>query len=135
MISDSDGTGVFWYRITETFVSAGCDDYGDPLPWAGGVTYTLRALEVISETPKGVWVQDSHRPFGSDGRRWIKKDANKRYACPTIEEAVESFEARKLRQIKILQAQARRAQVALDKSKTINFNLETPYYDKFYIPY
>lgn len=94
------------YRIELTRWSLGVDQFDDPLP---GCTYSLDVEEyrVIKETPKGAWIH-----YGFD-KKFVKLDARKRFACPTIEEAAESFKARKRRQIKILKANLNEAEVAL----------------------
>jgi hypothetical protein len=59
----------------------------------------LHFFPIKSVTPKGVWIDDQGR------KRFILVGARKRYACPTIVEALESFVARKKRQLGILQTQ------------------------------
>ena len=54
-------------------------------------------------TPKGAWVCN----------RFVLLTATKRWACPTEEEALESFMARKRKQIRILSIQLARAQADL----------------------
>ncbi|TPL42664.1 MULTISPECIES: hypothetical protein [unclassified Mesorhizobium] len=56
----------------------------------------LRRFRVLRETPKGVWLDDWSR------ERFVLKDANKRWAYPTIELARESFLIRKRRQVQHL---------------------------------
>jgi hypothetical protein len=76
--------------------------------YSGGTLMLLKSsFPVIKETPTGVWVS----VFGQ--RRFVKTDAKKRFACPTESEALESFHARKRRQIKILRAQLAAAEAAL----------------------
>lgn len=59
----------------------------------------LIELTVTKVTPKGVWVTQFMTP------RFVLTAANKRYALPTKEEALESLLARKARQIRILESQ------------------------------
>lgn len=59
----------------------------------------LCEFAVVSTTPKGVWLDD----FGRS--RFVLQGARKRFACPTIPEAYESFRARKQAQLRILQRQ------------------------------
>lgn len=73
------------------------------------VTIRLYPVPVLRRTPKGAWVEDDMLR-----ERFILLTANKRYACETQEEAIESLKARKRRQVKILTAQLRSAQAALD---------------------
>ncbi len=58
---------------------------------------------VSRRTPKGAWLGD----------RFVLLTARKRWACNTEQEALESFVARKTRQIKILSAQLAAAEADL----------------------
>ena len=62
---------------------------------------------VVSVTPTGAWID----VFGR--KRFVKLNARKRYACPTEVEALESFRARKRRQIRILKHNLAAAEAAL----------------------
>lgn len=96
----------FWYRVEETTYSAGVDDLGDPIP--GGPTRTnLQVHRVLRHTPCGVVIDDGL--FG----RFINRSWGKRYACPTVEEAIESFKQRKRAQIRICRARIRQAEEAM----------------------
>lgn len=64
-------------------------------------------FEVIKETPKGYWIDN----YGK--KRFVLKDSTKRYACLTPEDAFISYQARKKRQIKILEAKLAEAKAAL----------------------
>ena len=63
---------------------------------------------VVRRTPAGVWIDIYGRA------RFILTAARKRYACPTKEEALISYRARKRRQVKILRAQLKQAEQALN---------------------
>lgn len=67
----------------------------------------LLDYEVLKETATGVWVS-----YGCS-KRFVKKEAKKRFACPTTVEAFESFTERKKRQIKILEERLFAAKDAL----------------------
>ena len=82
-----------------------CGDYSGP----GELRVELREYEVVKTTPKGAWIRRS----SMDNKRFVNLQARKQYACPTIEEAAESFKARKNAQIRIHQARVVRAQRAL----------------------
>jgi hypothetical protein len=103
-----NGLGVM-YRVDADW-RAGYDPYDDdgwktlPATLEG---FTARAFTVTRVTPKGKWI-DAHGE-----RKFILNDARKRYACETLELAVESFKARKRRQIALLAAQLRRAEAEL----------------------
>jgi hypothetical protein len=76
--------------------------------YSGGVLMlTKSSFPVLKDTPSGVWVS----VYGQ--RRFVKTDAKKRFACPTESEALESYHARKRRQVKILRAQLASAEAAL----------------------
>lgn len=75
-----------------------------------GVRVNKFEYELIRETPKGYWIN-------AYGEKWISKTAKKRFAYPTEEEALESFKARKKRQIEILEYQLRNARMALYRAE------------------
>jgi hypothetical protein len=83
--------GDTWYRIED----------GSAQNW-------LREFQVVKVTTCGVRLSDG---FGM--RRLVLDGSRKRYACPTREEAMESFIARKRRQLKILRTQIQRVERAL----------------------
>lgn len=62
---------------------------------------------VLKETKAGVWID----LFGR--KRFVLRAAKKRYACPTIEEALTSYHARKSRQCCILRHRLAMAEAAL----------------------
>lgn len=98
-----------YYRYDEVAWSAGADEYGDPISRrpGSGITVECYEYEVISRTPKGVWIS----VYGD--KRFVNNDWAKRYALPTKEEALKSFIARKTRQIKIYEAKHADAKAAL----------------------
>lgn len=112
-----------WYRATETTTGTGyVDEWGD---WHrtgdSSVTILIEELEVLKVTPKGVWLKvDSYDIHGMvyRDRRFVLKECRKRYACPTIKEALDSFVARKERQAGIYEARARTARRAIKLART-----------------
>ena len=108
---------VYWYRYVDVAYSPGADQYGDPIHREAGshIGLRLHKYEVISYTPKGVWLRDETNINGGprSGQRFICMNWNKQFACPTEEEARESFIARKRRQIRIYESRARDAREAL----------------------
>ena len=100
-----------WYRYEDHLVSLGYD-YEYDRSWGSRVEIRLREFEVLRKTPKGVWIDLGCGVF-SGGERFVLASARKRYACPTKEEARESFIARKKAQARIYEAGARRAKEAL----------------------
>jgi hypothetical protein len=75
------------------------------------VMLNLFKFRVINTTTHGVWID----VYGK--KKFILISARKRYACPTIEEALESYHARKKRQIRILKYQLAKAEAALRLQK------------------
>lgn len=113
----------YWYRYYDVQYSAGANEYGDPLPEAGPVKVHLQEFPVEKHTPKGVWlsgidVRDYHGGHYPSWR-FVRHDTNKRFACPTIAEARESFLARKRRQIRIHTARIRQAEKAIREMEKI----------------
>lgn len=106
-----DGVTAWWRveaRSYSVVIDAERELYGST-----GPLLEARWFEVIKTTPKGVWIAG----------RFCLRDARKRFACPTLHEAIESFVARKDRQIKILSNQLASAQKARDEAATY-FELE-----------
>lgn len=94
-----------YFRIENHQVSSGVDEFDNPVG-PGRTELYLHSYEVLKETPKGVWIQ----AYGT--KKFILQNARKKFACPTIEEAIESFIARKKRQIRILSGQLENAKMA-----------------------
>ena len=79
-----------------------------------GVRVVQKSFKVIKETTCGYWILW----FGSQihlgpPAKWVSRTTKKRYAYPTLSEALKSFRARKRRQIQILEAQLGIARTAL----------------------
>ena len=82
--------------------------YSD-VTYESGPEIELSTFKITKETPKGWWVVqywDSDWYMPNENKRWVSKTVKKRYAYPTKEEAMTNFEARKMRQLSILQVQA-----------------------------
>lgn len=77
---------------------------------------SLEVFYLISETPKGFWIAYEW-DNSSEYKRWIPKTSKKRFAYPTIKEALESFKARKLSQEKILTRQLNNCKKCLERIK------------------
>ena len=104
-----------WYRYEDIRYAPPIDEYERPIR-EGEIQLKLRKFKVLSHTKKGVWVVWKISSFiGSEKeKKFILKDARKRHACPTKEEALESYKARKKRQIRILKSQLKYAEKALE---------------------
>jgi hypothetical protein len=101
-------TGERWYRIDDRLYSV-ANEWGEH-----DYSYQdvhLTEFPVVRHTPRGVWVDTG---FGY--LRWVSHGARKRFACPTIEAALESFVARKDKQAAIYDARANWAREAKAKA-------------------
>jgi hypothetical protein len=99
--------GDVWYRIEDHLVSAGLDEFDNPLG-PPRLQVSIRKFPVAKVTLKGVWLDRSFM-----GKRFVLFKSRKRYACATLELALESFQARKRKQIRIYRARVRHAEEAL----------------------
>ena len=102
-----------WYRYEEVQYAAPVDEFDQP-SGTGQMIVHLRELEVLKHTSKGVWL----RTYSGD-KRFALKSAHRRYACPSKEQAKESFIARKKRQAAIYLARAEKAKLALALGKLL----------------
>lgn len=94
--------GDIWFRLEDVVYAASVDEYGYPYG-SGTVAVRLWKMPVEKVTPKGV------RLYG----RFVRNEGRKRWAHPTVEEAITSFRARKGRQIDYARAVVTRAEQAL----------------------
>lgn len=92
-----------WYRYDDFRYAPPLNEYEEPVG-PGRAAVRLHKFKVLKETPKGVWIR-YHGDFSD--KRFVLSTARKRFACPTKEEALESFLARKTRQRGIYQARLR----------------------------
>jgi hypothetical protein len=104
------------YRYVDVAYASMSDEYGESRG-SGHLEVELKWYDVVRRTPKGAWIADCS-PYGSlgsiDGHlRFVLLTARKRFACPTKEEALESFIARKTRQASIYAARLDRARRAI----------------------
>ncbi len=76
-----------------------------------GLIY-LRKFLVHSKTRCGVWLNIYPRQIK---KRFVVNGARKQFACPTLEGAIESFRARKIKQLKILKHSVELIELALIK--------------------
>lgn len=86
-----------------------------------GVDIQVHAFKVLKHTPTGARIDD-YRYRASGKGRLISRNWRKQWACPTIDEAIKSFVARKTRQILIYEARIRAAKEAL---QLVNAHLTT----------
>lgn len=95
--------GDTWYRYEERRYGV-ANEFDEVV--SSYVQLELIELKVTKVTPKGVWVTR----FLS--KKFVLTAANKRYALPTKQEALESLLARKARQIRILESNVKHAREA-----------------------
>jgi len=89
--------------------------YVDVLYTDDRVSVQASEYYVMKCTPKGAWVSFYDTDvFEKDMCHLVLNSAKKKYAYPTKEEALTAFKFRKKRQIKILNAQLKRAELALN---------------------
>lgn len=115
------------YRYEDVAVSTGYDEWG----YSSGsrVELYLREYPVLRETPKGVWISLSCGEFhalGDQCERFVLLGARRRFACPTREEALDSFLARKRRQLSIHKARIRHVESAIAAAEDVRRRAAVP---------
>lgn len=81
------------------------EDHPGYLP--GSAVVTLCTFTVLKTTPRGVWIRYTWKD-----KKFVL-NSRKRYAYPTMELAMESFKARKVKQMGHLTRQLKQAKFAL----------------------
>lgn len=100
------------YRFTHRNY-ANYDPWGD-YPSGHTTLLDLEVYDVIKETPKGFWIEERYGFAGQPrSKTWVNNYSRKRFAYPTIEEAKESFKARKARHRRILESKINDIESAL----------------------
>lgn len=107
---NTDTSKVYWYRVEGRMCSVILDEYDN---YGSSPEVYVRKYEMLKETAKGVWL------WAEKGKRFVLREARKRYACPTVEEAYESFYARKARQISILKARIAEIEQIVGKAQML----------------
>jgi|ERR1700739_1756224 len=107
---------TYWFRVEAR--SVGDINYDGDLV-GSHMEVTLRKFEVLKTTPKGVWLKQ----FMED-KKFVLRDARKRFACPTVAEAFESFRARKARQKRIYKARIADVEDALYRASILEGQIE-----------
>ena len=93
------------YRYEDVMYASMLDEYDEPLG-PGRLSIVLREYSIIKRTPKGTWIYTGNR-------RFVLNEGRKRFALPTKELAMESFLARKRRQLSIHRHAVARAEKAI----------------------
>ena len=98
-----------WYRYEDKYFAPPLDEFDNPV---GGRSLEIHLFKfpVVKTTPKGAWLD-----IGEHANRFASRDATKRFACPTLAEAKESFIARKRKQARIYRKKAEEAEAAVRK--------------------
>jgi hypothetical protein len=107
------------YRYEETTYSRGVNEVDDPLP---GYHLVVRCREytIVRRTPKGAWIVEGSPHDQIHGfEKFVLLTARKKFACETRADALESFRARKRRQLGILEARANKVKLALEMADRI----------------
>lgn len=119
------------YRYEEVHYSAGVDEFDNPLP-GGVVIVELREYPILARTAKGAWISTSlwvsalfsdEKTRRERGERFVLLTARKRFASETREQALDDYRARKHRQIEILKARTRIAELALRAADSLELRL------------
>jgi hypothetical protein len=100
-----------WHRFSEQKFASPLNEFDEPCG-RGTIELVHETYPVIKHTKCGAWLK-----LGDGSHRFVNKTSRKRFACPTIEEALESFIRRKQRQITIYSNRAYDAEIALQKAK------------------
>lgn len=107
-VEHSSKVGDIFYRVYDRLVSAGVDEFDNPIG-PGQIQLYSCSYRVTKVTPCGVWLDDYPA-------RFILLSALRKHAHPTPEEAIAAYKARKNRQIKILFTQLGHAHTGLAKA-------------------
>ena len=104
------------YEIVEYAVMDMNGEYTNPV--FPNPCLELREYDLISETPKGYWVGYN---MGSSfiPKKWVSKTSKKRFAYPTMEEALTNFILRTEKRLKILDWQLRVCKISINLAKNI----------------
>lgn len=103
----------FAYRFEDAHYALPLDEFDNPQ--GSYMQVEIQAFHVYKRTPKGFWISPTlllPNHLQTKGR-FVLLEANKHYACLTVEEAKESFIARKKRQQQIHLSRARSAEAAI----------------------
>jgi hypothetical protein len=115
-MADTPPTSEVYYRF-EDRREADWDPWAEfEQPNTSHCVVRICELPVLKHTPKGVWVKTN---YGWRRGRFILHTSTKRYACATLEEAYQSFLARKERQASIHRTRMLHAEEAAQKAAKV----------------
>ncbi len=104
-----------FFRVEEQRYAPPCDENGDPYPGArGDLKIKIYAYPVVKRTPKG---------WKLNNGVFVGERFHKKWAWPSIDEAFESFYARKEKQISIYRHRALDALEAREGAKMLQKQL------------
>lgn len=95
------------YRYDYVLTGYSEDYYVEP-----NVRLTYRKYTIIKKTKCGVWIED-----GCNGKKFVNLTKRKKFACETLQEALEQFLHRKQRQQSILEEQLRHVKISIGLAK------------------
>ena len=78
----------------------------------------LKEYDLIRETPKGYWIS-ACTSWIDKSEKWIPKSSKKRFAYPTVKEALNNYIIRSNRRISILIGQTERTVKGMKKAKKL----------------
>lgn len=101
-----------------------------------GITVRLERWYPIKKTPRGTWVRNQYSPMWKEADfkylkdhkylKFILDNSNKKYCYPNIEDAINSFRKRKIRQQQKLQYQLEQATVCVENiDKLVGASVES----------
>lgn len=95
--------GDKWYRYADITYGAPLDEWENPIGQPR--TEMVQTCFLVDKvTPMGVWLV--HDSFPSSYRRFCLAGSRRQFACPTIALALESYIARKAKQLSIFEMRA-----------------------------
>lgn len=95
----------YWYRADDIQYAGPLNEYDEPTGSPGPVRVRVFEIRVHHHTRCGVVLCE----YSGLRRRFVNRSTNKRWACPTKEEALRSLIARRKRQAEIYEARAKQA--------------------------
>lgn len=112
--------GEWAYRIESKFYAPSLDEFDNPTGSSQQVL-EVKKFKITKVTAAGIWIAYWTGP------KFVLLTAHKKFACLSLEEAKESFRARKKRQISILSNQLHRAEYALKMVEALREGKDTAY--------
>lgn len=115
-----------FYRIEEEWRACySVTEWSESMFDIARLDLVIKTFYEIKKTPKGSWIREITLPGAlyQPPSRWVSDTAKKRYAYPSKKQAWKSFVAKRQSQIRILEGQLERAQIALETAKNMKEKL------------